>query len=58
MARVSTEVTTLARAIVHAADLGARVIDVGSATCLPSTAPSTRPPSAPPCATRRWTRTR
>lgn len=35
MARVSSEVATLARAIVHAADLGARVIDVGSATCLP-----------------------
>lgn len=35
MARVSAEVSTLARAIVHAADLGARVIDVGSVTCLP-----------------------
>lgn len=35
MARVSAEITTLARAIVHAADLGARVIDIGSATCLP-----------------------
>ncbi|OBK67052.1 type VII secretion-associated serine protease mycosin [Mycobacterium colombiense] len=35
MARVSAEVSTLARAIVHAADLGARVIDIGSATCMP-----------------------
>ena len=35
MARVSGEVSTLARAIVHAADLGARVIDIGSATCMP-----------------------
>lgn len=34
-AQVSAEVTTLARAIVHAADLGARVINVGEATCLP-----------------------
>lgn len=35
MARVSAEVSTLARAIVHAADLGARVIDIGSTTCMP-----------------------
>lgn len=39
MARVSAEVSTLARAIVHAADLGARVINVGSATCLPVNRP-------------------
>ncbi|EUA39669.1 hypothetical protein I549_1061 [Mycobacterium avium subsp. avium 2285 (R)] len=42
----------------HAADLGARVIDIGSATCLPVDRPSTRPPWAPPCAMRPWTRTR
>ncbi|OBF64201.1 type VII secretion-associated serine protease mycosin [Mycobacterium sp. 852002-51971_SCH5477799-a] len=35
LARVSAEVSTLARAIVHAADLGALVIDIGSATCMP-----------------------
>lgn len=35
MAWVSAEVSTLARAIVRAADLGARVIDIGSATCMP-----------------------
>ncbi|OBL07207.1 type VII secretion-associated serine protease mycosin [Mycobacterium sp. 1245499.0] len=35
LARVSAEVSTLARAIVHAADLGARVIDIGSTTCMP-----------------------
>jgi len=35
LARVSAEVSTLARAIVHAADLGARVINIGSATCMP-----------------------
>ena len=34
-ARVSAEVATLGRAIVHAADLGARVIDVSEITCLP-----------------------
>jgi membrane-anchored mycosin MYCP len=35
MARVSDEVATLARAIVHAADLGARVINIATTTCLP-----------------------
>jgi membrane-anchored mycosin MYCP len=35
LARVSAEVATLGRAIVHAADLGARVIDVSEITCLP-----------------------
>lgn len=35
LARVSLEVATLSRAIVHAADLGARVIDVSETTCLP-----------------------
>lgn len=35
LARAAAEVGTLARAIVHAADLGARVIAIGSATCLP-----------------------
>ena len=34
--RASSDAATLARAIVHAADLGARVIDVSVATCLPA----------------------
>jgi len=34
--RAALEVGTLARAIVHAADLGARVINVSVATCLPA----------------------
>lgn len=39
VARVSLEVATLGRAIVHAADLGARVIDVSEATCVPADRP-------------------
>ena len=35
LARVSLDVAAVGRAIVHAADLGARVIDIGSATCMP-----------------------
>ncbi len=35
LARVSLEVATLGRAIVHAGDLGARVIDISEITCLP-----------------------
>lgn len=38
-ARVSQEVATLARAIVHAADLGARVIDISEVTCVPADRP-------------------
>ncbi|WP_052739994.1 type VII secretion-associated serine protease mycosin [Mycobacterium sp. UM_Kg27] len=34
--RVITDITALARAIVHAADLGARVITVSTTTCLPA----------------------
>ncbi|WP_108922184.1 type VII secretion-associated serine protease mycosin [Mycobacterium montefiorense] len=34
VARVSLAVTTLGRAIVHAADLGARVIDISEVTCM------------------------
>ncbi len=36
LARASVDVTALARAIVHAADLGARVINVSTITCLPA----------------------
>jgi membrane-anchored mycosin MYCP len=36
LARASVDVTALARAIVHAADLGARVINVAATTCLPA----------------------
>lgn len=36
LARASVDVTALARAIVHAADLGARVINVAAITCLPA----------------------
>ncbi|MEB3984403.1 type VII secretion-associated serine protease mycosin [Mycobacterium sp. 663a-19] len=39
MARASFDVATLGRAIVHAADLGARVIDVSTVTCLPADRP-------------------
>ncbi|BBZ73114.1 mycosin-3 [Mycobacterium paraseoulense] len=39
MARASSDVTTLGRAIVHAADLGARVIDISTLTCLPADRP-------------------
>jgi membrane-anchored mycosin MYCP len=35
LARVSSDVATLGRAIVHAADLGARVINVSEIACLP-----------------------
>lgn len=34
--RASTDVATLGRAIVHAADLGARVINISAITCLPA----------------------
>ncbi|OBI44560.1 type VII secretion-associated serine protease mycosin [Mycobacterium kyorinense] len=36
LARASFDVTALGRAIVHAADLGARVITISSITCLPA----------------------
>lgn len=36
LARASVDVATLSRAIVHAADLGARVINVSMVTCLPA----------------------
>ncbi|OBH22261.1 type VII secretion-associated serine protease mycosin [Mycobacterium sp. E342] len=39
MARAALDVTTLGRAIVRAADLGARVIDVSTLTCLPADRP-------------------
>ncbi|MGZ4563651.1 MAG: S8 family serine peptidase, partial [Mycobacterium sp.] len=39
MARASQDVTTLGRAIMHAADLGARVIDISTLTCLPADRP-------------------
>jgi type VII secretion-associated serine protease mycosin len=35
LARASFDVATLGRAIVHAADLGARVINISAVTCLP-----------------------
>jgi len=34
--RAASEAATLARAVVHAADLGARVIDISTVTCLPA----------------------
>jgi type VII secretion-associated serine protease mycosin len=39
MARASFDVATLGRAIVHAADLGARVINISAVTCLPADRP-------------------
>jgi membrane-anchored mycosin MYCP len=36
LARVTTDVTSLGRAIVHAADLGARVIDISTVICVPA----------------------
>jgi membrane-anchored mycosin MYCP len=39
LAQASSDVATLARAIVHAADLGARVINISSTTCLPADRP-------------------
>jgi len=39
MARASFDVATLGRAIVHAADLDARVINISAATCLPADRP-------------------
>ncbi|CDO86585.1 subtilase [Mycobacterium triplex] len=39
VARVSLAVATLARAIVHAADLGARVIDISEVTCMAADRP-------------------
>jgi membrane-anchored mycosin MYCP len=39
LARASFDVATLARAIVHAADLGARVINTSAVTCLPADRP-------------------
>ncbi|OBF54465.1 type VII secretion-associated serine protease mycosin [Mycobacterium sp. 852002-50816_SCH5313054-b] len=36
LARASQDIATLARAIVHAADLGARVINISAITCLPA----------------------
>ncbi|OBI83375.1 type VII secretion-associated serine protease mycosin [Mycobacterium sp. 1245805.9] len=39
LARASLDVATLARAVVHAADLGARVINISAITCLPADRP-------------------
>lgn len=39
LARASFDVATLGRAIVHAADLGARVINISAVTCLPADRP-------------------
>ncbi|MDD4866830.1 MAG: type VII secretion-associated serine protease mycosin [Mycobacterium sp.] len=39
LARAALDVATLGRAIVHAADLGARVIDISATTCLPADRP-------------------
>jgi membrane-anchored mycosin MYCP len=39
LARASFDVETLGRAIVHAADLGARVINISAVTCLPADRP-------------------
>ncbi len=39
LAQASLEVATLSRAIVHAADLGARVINISTITCLPADRP-------------------
>jgi membrane-anchored mycosin MYCP len=39
LARASVDVAALGRAIVHAADLGARVINVSAITCLPADRP-------------------
>ncbi|OBI43541.1 type VII secretion-associated serine protease mycosin [Mycobacterium sp. E796] len=39
LARASLDIATLARAIVHAADLGARVINISAITCLPADRP-------------------
>ena len=39
LARASLDVATLGRAIVHAADLGARVINISEAVCLPADRP-------------------
>jgi membrane-anchored mycosin MYCP len=36
LARATVDVTALGRGIVHAADLGARVIDISAITCLPA----------------------
>jgi type VII secretion-associated serine protease mycosin len=36
LGRASTDIATLGRAIVHAADLGARVINISAITCLPA----------------------
>ena len=39
LARATLDVATLGRAIVHAADRGARVIDISAVTCLPADRP-------------------
>jgi membrane-anchored mycosin MYCP len=39
LARAAFDIATLARAIVHAADLGARVIDISAISCLPADRP-------------------
>jgi len=39
LARAALDVATLSRAIVHAADLGARVINISAVTCLPADRP-------------------
>jgi membrane-anchored mycosin MYCP len=39
LARAALDVATLGRAIVHAADLGARVINISAITCLPADRP-------------------
>ena len=39
LARASLDVATMARAIVHAADLGARVINISAVPCLPADRP-------------------
>ncbi len=39
LARASLDIATLSRAIVHAADLGARVINISAVTCVPADRP-------------------
>ncbi|OBA76411.1 type VII secretion-associated serine protease mycosin [Mycobacterium sp. 1554424.7] len=39
LARAALDIATLARAVVHAADLGARVINISAITCLPADRP-------------------
>ena len=55
--RKAGDIATLARAVVHLANLGVKVMNISVTACINAASPSIRRRSVPPSATPRWTRT-